>query len=91
MTERSSSFDGRIRVADLFVQKGEIMKIMTVVILAILMTSSAVFAEEYKVKVVQKGGNLYWAATEKMVIQTEYCFEGADPAVLLLRMDGDSG
>ena len=65
--------------------------IMAVVLLAFLMTSSSVFALEYQVNVVQKGGNLYWAATEKMYIQTEYCFESADPAVLLLRIDGDSG
>lgn len=67
------------------------MKILAVVFGAILITSSSVFAVEYQVNVMQKGGNLYWAATEKMVIQTEYCFESADPAVLLLRMDGDRG
>ncbi|MDX2480520.1 MAG: hypothetical protein QNK24_09305 [Desulfuromusa sp.] len=67
------------------------MKTMTVVLLAFLMITPYAFAVEYKVNVVQKGGNLYWAETEKMYIQTEYCFEGAETAVLLLRMTGDIG
>ncbi len=67
------------------------MKNMAVVLLVLLMVSSPAFAVEYEVKVVQKGGNLYWAETDQMYIQTEYCFASAEAAVVLLRMDGDSG
>lgn len=67
------------------------MKNVAMALLVLLMISSPAFAVEYEVNVVQKGGNLYWAETEQMYIQTEYCFESAEAAVVLLRMDGDSG
>jgi len=67
------------------------MKNMAMVLFVLLMISSPAFAVEYEVNIVQKGGNLYWAETEQMYIQTAYCFESAEAAVALLRMDGDSG
>ncbi|MDA3904345.1 MAG: hypothetical protein PF441_12965 [Desulfuromusa sp.] len=67
------------------------MKIVTAVLLMIPMLVSHAFALEYEINVARRGGNLYWAAAEKIYIQTEYCFEDAETAALLLRMDGDSG
>ncbi len=66
------------------------MKIVVMVYLSILISTVPLFAAEYQVNVVRQGGNLYWAEAEKMYIQTEYCFEGSDAAVVMLRVDGDS-
>ena len=66
------------------------MKITIMVFLVILLSGSSLFAAEYQVNVVRRGGNLYWAETEKMYIQTEYCFESSDSAVVTLRIDGDT-
>ncbi len=67
------------------------MRIMTAVLLVIPMLVSHAFALEYEISVDRKGGNLYWAAAEKIYLQTEYCFEDVETATLLLRMDGDTG
>jgi len=67
------------------------MKITVVVLLMVLLSVAPLFAIEYQVNVVRQGGNLYWAETENMFIQTEYCFESSDAATAMLRMDGDSG
>ena len=67
------------------------MKITGVVLLAILMSGSPLFALEHQINVVRKGGNLYWAEVEKMYIQTKYCLEDSSTAAALLQMEGDSG
>ncbi|MCK5825896.1 MAG: hypothetical protein KAG93_02580 [Desulfuromusa sp.] len=67
------------------------MKITVMVFLTVLLSVAPLFAIEYQVNVVRQGGNLYWAETEKMYIQTKYCFENFDTSAAILRMDGDSG
>ncbi len=67
------------------------MKITAMVFLIILLSVVPLFAMEYQVNVVRQGGNLYWAETEKIFIQTEYCVESSDAATAMLRMDSDSG
>ncbi|RLB69787.1 MAG: hypothetical protein DRH07_09980 [Deltaproteobacteria bacterium] len=67
------------------------MKIAVMVFLAILLSTVPLFAVEYQIDVVRQGGNLYWAETEKMYIQTEYCVENSDSAAVTLQMDGDRG
>ncbi|MCK5681452.1 hypothetical protein KAI46_11650 [bacterium] len=67
------------------------MKITGMVFLVILISVTPLLAVEAQVNVVRQGGNLYWAETEQMYIQTEYCFEDSDTAAAVLRMDGDSG
>ena len=67
------------------------MKILGMVFLVLMLSAAPLFAVEYQINVVRQGGNLYWAETEKMYIQTEYCVENSDSAAVTLRMDGDSG
>ena len=67
------------------------MKITVMVFLIILLSVVPLFAIEYQANVVRQGGNLYWAETENMFIQTEYCDESTDAAAIVLQMDGDSG
>ena len=67
------------------------MKITAMIFLMVLLSVAPLFAIEYQVNVVRQGENLYWAETEKMFIQTEYCFESSAAATAMLRMDGDRG
>jgi len=67
------------------------MKVMGMVLLVVQLCVTPLFAMEYQVHVVRQGGNLYWAAAEKMYIQTEYCVEDSATADAVLRMEGDSG
>ncbi len=66
------------------------MKIAALVFLLILLSTSPLFAVEYRVNVVRQGGNLYWAEAEKMYIQTAYCSDGSDAGEAMLRINGDS-
>ncbi len=67
--------------------RGGVMKIRGMLIGLLLLLPLAAVAEEVDVKVVRYGANLYEIVGHDWFLKTEYCFEGAEQADILLKLD----
>lgn len=67
--------------------KGDVMKIRVMIIGLLLLLPLIVVAQEVDVKVVRYGASLYEIVGRDLFLKTEYCFEGAEQADVLLKLD----
>ncbi|MEE4253566.1 MAG: hypothetical protein V2I50_05930 [Desulfuromusa sp.] len=63
------------------------MKIRLMMLGLLLLLPLASAAQEIEAKVVRYGANLYEIVGRDLFIATEYCFEGAEQADILLKLD----
>lgn len=59
-------------------------RILLLLMVVLLFLVPGVWAEEIELKIIKMGANLYEVPADDLFIQTEYCFEDAATAVLLL-------
>ena len=63
------------------------MRIKIMVLALLLLLPLAAVAQEIDAKVVRYGANLYEIVGRDLFIATEYCFEGAEKADIVLKLD----